>query len=168
MQNAKDTFYLMLQGRIAALNPARTVVVRGLVRPGVLVEENELNSAAVVPDAFRLDWSALHVDATLPLPLATLQCTIRYTTAGSVGNGGMDRGRALAAMDGELVAALGLTPKTAPKMNYAASVGGTAPVAMATNVFWADPVFGPCEVVGERLSRTTTVQVMAYQEEGEL
>ena len=44
MQNAKDTFYELLRGRLAALNPDRTVVVRGVVRPGVLVEENELVS----------------------------------------------------------------------------------------------------------------------------
>ena len=42
MQSAKDTFYVTLRDRLAALNPARTVVVRGMVRPGVLVEENEL------------------------------------------------------------------------------------------------------------------------------
>ena len=42
MQNAKDTFYVTLQSRLAALNPARTIVVRGVVRPGTLVEENEL------------------------------------------------------------------------------------------------------------------------------
>ena len=45
MQNAKDTFYVTLQGRLAALNPARTIVVRGVVRPGTLVDENELPSA---------------------------------------------------------------------------------------------------------------------------
>jgi hypothetical protein len=42
MQRAKDTFYITLRDRIAALNPARTVLVRGVVRPAVLVEENEL------------------------------------------------------------------------------------------------------------------------------
>ena len=36
MQNAKDTFYEVLRKRLAALNPERTMVVRGVVRPGVL------------------------------------------------------------------------------------------------------------------------------------
>jgi hypothetical protein len=39
---------------------------------------------------------------------------------------------------------------------------------MGTNVFWADPVFGADTPVDERLARTTTVQVFAYQEAGEL
>ena len=54
MQNAKDTFYLTLQGRLAVLNPARTMVVRGVLRPGTLVDENELPTAFVPLDAFRL------------------------------------------------------------------------------------------------------------------
>ena len=45
MQNAKDTFYLMLQSRLTALNPSRTIVVRGVLRPGILVDENELPTA---------------------------------------------------------------------------------------------------------------------------
>jgi hypothetical protein len=57
MQNAKDTFYVTLQSRLAALNPARTVVVRDVVRPGTLVDENELPSAWVPVDAFRLQWT---------------------------------------------------------------------------------------------------------------
>ena len=39
---------------------------------------------------------------------------------------------------------------------------------LATNITWANPLFGPCEVSGERLARTATVQVLAYQEAGEL
>jgi hypothetical protein len=35
-------------------------------------------------------------------------------------------------------------------------------------VFWADAVFGAASAVGERLERTSTVQVFAYQEAGEL
>jgi hypothetical protein len=168
MQNAKDTFYLTLQSRLAALNPARTIVVRGIVRPGILVDENELPSAWVPVDAFRLEWTALHVDTEGPLSMVTLECSVRYATDGDAGNGGMDRGRLLAAMDAELAAALRITPHTAAKKNYSAATVGVAPVAMATNVFWADPAFGTATAVGERLERTATVQVFAYQEAGEL
>jgi hypothetical protein len=80
----------------------------------------------------------------------------------------MDRGRLLAGMDAELAAALGATPHTARKMNYSDAGGRVAPVAMGTNVFWGDPVFGVATAVDERLERTTTVQVLAYQEAGEL
>ena len=40
--------------------------------------------------------------------------------------------------------------------------------AMSTNVWWGDVVFGAVTVEGERLKRTATVQVMSYQEAGEL
>ena len=42
IQTLKDTFYGVLRDRIAAANPSRTIVVRGLIRPSVLVVENEL------------------------------------------------------------------------------------------------------------------------------
>jgi len=116
MQNAKDTFYTTLQSRLAALNPARTIVVRGVVRPGTLVDENELPTAWVPVDAFRLQWAGLQVNRAGPLPLVAMECSIQYTTDGSSGNGGMDRGRLLAAMDAELASALGTEPHTVPKM----------------------------------------------------
>src|SRR5260370_41142575 len=92
MQNARDTFYVTLRDRLAGVNPARTMVVRGVVRPGVLVEENELASAHEPVDAFRLRWAGLRVDATGALPLAAMACEIRYGTDGNAGNGGVDRG----------------------------------------------------------------------------
>ena len=168
MQNAKDTFYVTLQSRLAALNPARTIVVRGVVRPGTLVEENELPSAAVPVDAFRLQWTGLQANSAGPLPLVAMECSIQYATDGSSGNGSMDRGRLLSAMDAELAAALGAEPHMVPKMNYAAAGAGVAATPMGTNVFWADPVFGTATAVDERLERTSTVQVFAYQEVGEL
>jgi hypothetical protein len=168
MQNAKDTFYLMLQSRLAVLNPARTIVVRGVLRPGILVDENELPTAWIPVDVFRLEWTELQVDSEGPLAMMTLECSIRYATDGDSGNGGMDRGRLLAAMDAELTTVLRATPHTAVKVNYSAASAGVAPTAMGTNVFWADPVFGAITVVGERLERTAAVRVLAYQEAGEL
>jgi hypothetical protein len=168
MQNAKDTFYEMLQSRLASLNPSRTIVVRGMVRPGTLVDENELPTAMFPTDAFRLSWTALQVNSEGPLPLVTMECSIQYATDGTPGNGGMDRGRLLAAMDAELAAALGGEPQIAGKMNYSAAGVGIAPATMGTNVFWAEPVFGVAAAVRERLTRTSTVHVFAYQEAGEL
>jgi hypothetical protein len=168
MQNAKDTFYVTLQSRLATLNPARTIVVRGVVRPGTLVDENELPSAWVPVDAFRMEWTGLHVNSAGPMPMVAMECSIQYATDGTPGNSGMDRGRLLAAMDGELASALGAEPHTVTKMNYSAAAGGVMPAAMGTNVFWADPVFNAAVALDERLKRTTTVQVFAYQEAGEL
>lgn len=168
MQNAKDTFYTTLQSRLAALNPARTIVVRGVLRPGTLVDENELPTAWIPVDAFRLQWTGLLVSSEGPLPMVEMECSIQYATDGTSGNGGMDRGRLLAAMDAELSSALGAEPHAVSKINYSATGSGIAPAAMGTNVFWADPVFVACKAVDERLERIATVQVFAYQEAGEL
>jgi hypothetical protein len=164
MQHTKDTFYITLRDRIAALNPARTVLVRGVSRPAVLVEENELPSVYEQPGTFRLRWTDLNVDPRGDQPLAAMHCEIRYATAGNSANGGMDRGRLLAAMDAELSAAINTAPQRAAKINYIAS-GATA---MQTNVFWNNVVFNTAETKDERLERVATVEVFCYQEAGEL
>lgn len=168
MQNAKDTFFQMLQARIAAVNPARTALVRGLMRPGVLVIENELASAAVLTDVFRLEWTGVQVNGGGPMPLVTMECAIHYATDGTTGTGGMDRGRALAAMDGELLAALRQAPHATPKLAFAESATGAQALPTGTNVFWGDAVFAPCVTTNERLARTVRVPVLFYGEAGEL
>lgn len=169
MQNAKDTFYEVLRGRLAAVNPDRTIVLRGVTRPGVLVQENELLTAVALPDCFRLRWKVGDVDANGAMPLVTMTCMVDYETAGTAMNGGMDRGRALAAMDGELQAAVNPLQRSAPKMNYAGlAFGATAAVAMKTSVWWGEVTFGETVVKDDRLARTATVVVMSYQEAGEL
>ncbi len=167
MTNAKDTFYIMLRDRLAALNPARTMVLRGVTRPGVLVEENELATDALITDVFRMRWTALKVDVLGSLPLATMTCEIHYSTAGTPVNGGMDRGRLLSAMDAELMNALQIVPHHVTKMNYAASGAGVAPVAMATNVFWSDATFETVKQASELVERVAAVEVFCYQEVGE-
>lgn len=164
MQRAKDTFYIALRDRIAALNPARTVLVRGIVRPAVLVEENELAVDDPPLNAFRLRWTSLEIDQQEPLPLVKMRCEIRYATAGNPGNGGMDRGRIMAAMDAELAAAIGQAPQRALKTDYAAFAG---PQPEHTNIFWGDAQFGALITNGEQLERTASVDVYSYQEAGE-
>ncbi len=168
MQNAKDTFYEVLRSRLVALNPERTIVLRGVVRPGVLVEENELLSTVVIPDCFRLRWSVGQVDATGKMPLAMLECSVDYETAGTAMNSGMDRGRALASMDAELESALNPLPRNVLKMSYSGLANGEPAVAMQTNVWWSEVAFGETVTKGNRLARTATVQLMSYQEAGEL
>ena len=169
MQDARDTFYITLRNRLATINPYRTIVVRGQVRPGVLVEENELATALPAVNAFTLRWTGLKLDASGPMSLVAMGCEIEYATDGSPGNGGMDRGRLLASMDGELAAALMQEPQSTAKRNYSGVVGtGAAAVPMATNIFWSNPQFGAASASGERLQRIATAQVFAYQEAGEL
>jgi hypothetical protein len=59
MQNAKDSFYLALRTRLASFNPERTVLLRGALRPGILVEEAEAPFAQPLSDTFILRWLGL-------------------------------------------------------------------------------------------------------------
>ena len=168
MQNAKDTFYEVLRSRLVALNPYRTVVLRGVVRPGLLVEENELVTTVALPDCFRMRWAVKAVSADGAMPLIAMECEIEYETAGTAINGGMDRGRLMAAMDAELQAAVDPLPRTTQKMNYVGLASGAAAVAMTTSVWWSEVTFGQTVVKDDRLARTAMLTVMAYQEAGEL
>ncbi len=168
MENTRDTFYIALRDRIAAINSGRTIVLRGTTRPSVLVEENELPGASFPTDTFCLRWGNLQVTSAGPMPLVSMACEIRYATDGSSGNGGMDRGRLLAGMDGELIAALGASSRTLPKMNFQAVSAGVPPVAMGTNIFWGELSFASEKTLGERVERVATVEVFSYQEAGEL
>jgi hypothetical protein len=167
MQDLKDTFYLMLRDRVAAGNASRTVVVRGVTRPGVVVVENELPSATAagisVLDAFCMRWTGMSVDTRAWVPLTAMTCSITYATDGMAGNGGMDRGRLLAAMDAELSAALRAWPRFVPKL-MAVAGQTTVGTADGTNVFWGDAVFGAEVMQNERLERTATVEVFGYGE----
>lgn len=168
MQNAKNTFYEVLRSRIAAANPERTMVLRGVTRPAVLVEENELVSAVTMPDCFRLKWIDATVDAANGLPVATLTCEVLYETVGTPGNAGLDRGRLLTAMDAELVTAVNAVPQRSAKQSYAALANGGSATAMGTNIWWSDVVLGPIVVKADRIARTAKIAVMSCEEAGEL
>ena len=87
MQFAKDSFYVALRDRLAALDPARTVVVAGRMRPAVLVDENEpANSALPLPNAFHLAWGIPEIvkgAESARRPLMKIDCTIAYRIAGA-------------------------------------------------------------------------------------
>ena len=167
MQNAKDSFYEVLRDRLATVNPERTVVVRGLSRPGLVVDENEALSTAALPDCFHLRWTDALLLEQGAMPLVAQTCEISYATAGASWNGGLDRGRSLAAMDGELLTALQLRPRNGPKSNYSGLATGGGATPMNTRIWWGDVSFTPSKVVSDRLIRTATVQLMSYQEAGE-
>jgi hypothetical protein len=126
-----------------------------------VVEEAEAPFAQLPADVFVLRWLGLGVDQDLPSMMVAEECEILYSTLGTQSFGGLDRGRALSAMDEELAAML--TPFWTPKLNYTA----TPPVAMLTHVFWDEPVFGQLTAVRDRLTRTARVVVYSYQEAGE-
>jgi len=161
MQNAKDSFYMALRNRLAALNPERTILVRGAVRPGMVVEEAEAPFPQLPSDVYVVRWLGMGVDVDLASSLVVEEVEILYSTCGSQSFGGLDRGRALSAMDSEVLALL--QPFHTPKVNYALS----PPVQMLTQVFWDEPVFTPCVTHRDRLGRSVKVMVYSYQEQGE-
>lgn len=161
MQNAKDSFYMALRARLAVVNPQRTVLVRGAVRPGILMEEAEAPAGQAPQDVFVVRWLGMGADGDLPVTMVAAECEIAYATCGSQSFGGLDRGRALSAMDAELMAML--QPLGTPKVSYMA----TPPAPLATRVFWDEAEWGPVVTQRDRVSRAVRVMVYSYQEQGE-
>jgi len=152
---------MALRTKLVTVNPERTILIRGAVRPGILVEEAEAPFSQLPGDVFVLRWQGLGVDVDLASTMAAEECEILYQTCGTQSFGGLDRGRSLSAMDEELVAML--QPFYTPKLNYIA----TPPAAMLTNVFWDEPAFTPIVTQRDQLSRSAKVMVFSYQEQGE-
>ena len=161
MQNAKDSFYMALRSRLIAVNPDRTVLLRGTTRPGIFMEEAEAAMGQWPNDVFVLRWLGSGVDLRADSEMIAAQCEIDYQTCGTQSFGGLDRGRALSQMDEELVSML--QPLSTQKMNYEA----TPATSMLTKIFWDEPVFGPVVSQRDKLSRAVSVVVYSYQEEGE-
>ena len=142
MQFTKDSFYMALRERLAALNPARTVTVNGVTLPAVMVAENELvMPVEPLPDAFYLEWGAAAVVARQEgsRELMAMECVISYHTFGTV-ESGVDRGRTLAELDMELLS-ICQPPHTA-KQDFTQAPS----VDLGTNVVWSEPELG--EVAG--------------------
>ncbi len=161
MQNAKDSFYMALRTRLVATNPERTILLRGTVRPGILVEEAEAPFNQLPNDVFVLRWLGLGIDTNLGSAMTAEECEIVYQTCGTQSFGGLDRGRSLSELDEELVAIL--APYYTPKLNYITM----PPSTMLSQVFWDEPGFGAIVAQRDRLTRSAKVIVYSYQEQGE-
>ncbi|HXE91490.1 MAG TPA: hypothetical protein VNK82_11050 [Terriglobales bacterium] len=162
MQFAKDTFYVTLRDRLAALNPSRTVFLDGVSRPAVIVAENEpANTAGALLDAFYLVWGAVRVvesAARALRPLLALDCAIVYRTRGTEEMSGVDRGRTLAALDTELLRIF--SPHSVPKRDYTQAT----PAELGTSVFWLPPQLAEPVNVGGELRRTARTTVYFFPE----
>jgi hypothetical protein len=161
MQNAQNTFYITLRNRLAALNPSRTLYLRGITRPGILVEGNEIVTGRSPSNVFILRWRGLQTNFDLPEAVLQMNCEIEYAVEGTTANIDMDRGTMLTEMDMELIALL--KPANVQKMNYTQSTA----TAMGTRVFWTEPKFQPVSIERDRLQRTATISVFSYEEPGE-
>lgn len=160
MQNAKDSFYIALRNRLCVLNPERTIMLRGAARPGILVEEAEAPFAQTPSDVFVLRWAGQAADVDLASTLVAQEVEILYQTSGSQSYGGLDRGRVLSQLDGELLTLL--QPFSTPKVSYVTQ----PPVNMSTQVFWDEPIFTPIVSQRDRLGRSARVTVYSYREPG--
>ena len=173
MQYTKDSFYMALLERLVSLNPAQTVTVNGTTRPAIIVAENEQVVPVVpLPDAFYIEWGAAQlverqVDSRA---LFAMECVITYHTFGTV-QSGVDRGRALAALDMELMSIC--QPPWTAKQDFTQ----TPSVNLGTDIFWTQPALGkvagseamkneglPRGTEGVRLERSATLKVFFFSE----
>lgn len=159
MQKAKDTFLMTLRDRLAVINPARTIAVRGAVRTAVVAEDAELvMTQGDLMDCFVLRWMDETVDRSEPLLMHALQCEVRYATRGTHELAGMDRGRVFAEMDAEL--AQMLQPRSVQLQDFT-----TTPVTtMTTRLWWSDAEPSTVVVDGDVLRRQTKLTVFALEE----
>lgn len=160
MQSAKDSLFVHLRDRLAAINPLRVVDLNGSVRPAVVVAENE-PPVAPLPKVFYLRWMGVRAMARAHpglRPLLALDAEISYFTRGDAAAEHVDRGRALAALDAELleICAAGLTAK----LDHTQS----PPAALNSQLMWAAPVLLPAVAEGDALRRTASLTVFFFPE----
>ena len=178
MQPTKDSFYIALRDRLAALFPARTIDLGGQQRPAILVPENEVRTAldapvpfdsiaaskTRVPDCFYLQFGAAALakpgaaTAADAQPLMSLRCSIVYATSGTPSSTGADRGRMLASLDAQLLAIC--SPAIAAKLDFTQQ----PPRALGTNLVWSQPELGPPLALGLELRRTAQLSIFFYPE----
>jgi hypothetical protein len=132
MQAAKDSFYMALRDRLAALNPGRVIVIDGVERPAIVVRENmEPQFAAAQANAYYVDWGDVRI-AESTRPILGLDCHIWYGTEGSSGSG-VDRGRMMAQLDDELLRIC--APPRTEMRDYQQSPSAD----LGCGVFWTTP-----------------------------
>jgi hypothetical protein len=162
MQSAKDSFYVALRDRLAALNQNRAVFLDGATRPAIVVSENEpLTAAAPLEQCFYLTWSAatpVSASAGARRPILELDATLEYRTSGTSEQVGVDRGRRLAELDLELAQIL--SPRFTAKKDYTQ----TPAADLGSAVLWSAPEFGPAETRERSLRRLVRVAVFFWPE----
>jgi hypothetical protein len=158
MQYAKDTFYVALRDRLAVVNPARTVMVEGVVRPAVVVAENE-GSLMGLENVFVVAWDQAESVGN-GTKLMKMTCEIQYATSGATDSGD-DRGRLLGTLDGELQ--VSLLPPRAMKTDYTQ----VPPPSLGTAMFWTKPEFGSPKDEAGKISRRAKTTVYFYNGVGQ-
>lgn len=159
MQPTKDSFYIALRDRLAAVDPNRTVTLDGATRPAIAVLENEPpNGAPLLCDVIYLGWGNARPTALSAGSLMALDCTLSYCTKGSTQNGSQDRGRDLASLDCDVLAIC--SPPQTAKCDYSS---GT-PVTLGSTIFWSQPVLSAAKSTSPYVGREVTVTIFFYPE----
>lgn len=151
MQFTKDSFYAALRERLQEVNPERTTVVDGVVRPAIVIAENEASETSLLDATFRLSWGECTTVGS-GSRMMKVSCTIDYMTAGEDGTHG-DRGRLLGTLDGELMAIA--QPLRTPKQDLTK----IPPASLGTQIFWTELEFAQPKDEAGRLSRRATTTV---------
>lgn len=159
MQATKDTFYVTLRDRLVQVDPNLIMVIDGATRPAIVVAENEPPISLPRQDeAFYLDWGGATPVQPATSTLTAMVCTISYTSVGQSDNGGVDRGRDLAALDADLLAIC--APAQAHKNDYSSG----AAVDLGSYIFWSIPKLEPLKVEAKQVGRLAQVTVFFYPE----
>jgi len=157
MQFTKDSFYMALRARLAQTNPGRTIALEGDTIPAILVMENEAVTAAeTLADCFYIHFGSVGA-VNGASPLMAFEASITYRTRGTT-DGSTDRGRAMTALDSELLAMC--SPRQAAKCDYTQD----PPLDLESCVFWTSPLLDEPVAGGAELSRTTKVTLFFYPE----
>ena len=136
MQAAKDSFYMALRSRLAALNSGRVITIDGVAVPGIVVRENlEPRFNEAQPGVFYVDWGEMLI-AESSRPLLGIDCAIWYASEGTSGGTGVDRGRELAEMDVELLRIC--DPPHTEMIDYSQ----TPAADLGAGIFWTIPAIG--------------------------
>lgn len=161
MQPAKDSFYVELRNRLITVNPQRTILLDGVMRPAIAVAENEPpGGSPPLCDTFYLHWGAARPVETR-LGLLAMQCTVSYCTQGTEGNGFLDRGRALGSLDRDLLAIS--VPCNTAKCDYTTD----PPAPLGSTIFWTRPVLSEARTIPPVIGRDATCTVFFYPEGGQ-
>jgi hypothetical protein len=159
MQATKDSFYVTLRDRLAQAYPERTLTVDGITRPAIVVTENDKPSVtARQHDAFFLEWSEARPVQPAISNLMAIVCSVSYVSAGTEQNGGLDRGRAMAELESELLAIC--SPRVVRKKDWT----GTESTDLGSSIFWTVPTFRAAKNPAKCEAREASVTVYFYPE----
>jgi len=164
MQAAKDSFFRALQAHLASVNPARTITVDGVVRPAMLVVENEpYPPPKLFFNTFYIHWLgalAVRPFARTLAPRYEQTAQVEYFVQGSpsLQKPFADRGRVTAQLDRELIEIL--FPGFTEKLDHSA----TPPQSLGSLLLWHWSPDLRTIADGGVLRRIATVNVSFYLE----